>query len=160
MMLIPKSKNRRAARENARIRTQVQDRYRALRAALNAGQGAAAMNDLVHLFVIDGDVMQCHCCDHRLHVSRWQEPFRHGLDETGMDCPLTGFDNPWALWFQATDMVRGRADSVATMRRALHAAAERFREYEALHAAKPDPVKAQRNADMAQMCEAALQEGV
>jgi len=35
-------------------------------------------------------------------------------------------------------------------------AAERFREYERLHAAKPDPMKAARNAEMAEMCEQML----
>lgn len=40
--------------------------------------------------------------------------------------------------------------------KALQAAAKRFREYETLHAAKPDPVKADSNAVMAAMCEAAL----
>lgn len=39
---------------------------------------------------------------------------------------------------------------------ALHKAAEKFREYERLHRAKPDDVKADRNAEMAMMCEAAL----
>jgi len=42
------------------------------------------------------------------------------------------------------------------MRAALQASAERFREYERLHAAKPDMEKAKRNAEMAEMCEAAL----
>lgn len=158
-MMIPKKKHLRANRETARLRTQVQDRYRALRAGLNAGNGAAAMIELVHCYAIDGDVMQCQCCARRLYVGRWHEVFRHGMDDAGLDCPMTGTDNPWDLWFQATDMVRGRADSVAAMRRALNAAAERFREYQALHAAKPDPVKAQRNAEMAELCEAALREG-
>lgn len=159
-MLNPKAKHRRATRETTRLRTRVQDHYRALRGALNAGQGGAAMIAMVNCYAIDGDVMECHCCDRRIHVARSQEPFRHGMDDTGMDCPLVGTDNPWSLWFQATDLVRGIADRTATMRRALNAAAERFREYAALHAAKPDPAKAQRNADMATLCEAALREGL
>jgi hypothetical protein len=47
-------------------------------------------------------------------------------------------------------------DRLKTMHAALKSAADRFREYERLHAAKPDPVKAQRNAEMAEMCERAL----
>lgn len=39
------------------------------------------------------------------------------------------------------------------LRDGLRQAAARFREYEALHAAKPDPVKAERNGDMAAMLE-------
>lgn len=34
---------------------------------------------------------------------------------------------------------------------------QRFREYEKHHAAKPDPSKAKANADMAALCEAAIQ---
>lgn len=158
-MMIPKKKHQRANRAADRARTQVQDHYRALRAALNAGQGANAMIEIVHCYAVDGDVMACHCCDRRLHVSRWHEGFRHGMDEAGMDCPLLGTDNPWAMWFQATDMVRGTADTIAALRRAVGAAAERFREYQALHAAKPDPAKAQRNAEMAELCESALRAG-
>lgn len=39
------------------------------------------------------------------------------------------------------------------MSTAMAAAAERFREYEKLHAAKPDPVKAERNGKMARLLE-------
>lgn len=46
--------------------------------------------------------------------------------------------------------------SVPRLRLALTLCAERFREYEKLHAAKPDPIKAARNAEMAEMCEQAI----
>lgn len=39
---------------------------------------------------------------------------------------------------------------------ALRQAAAKFREYEAHHRAKPDPEKAQRNAEMAELCEGAI----
>ena len=45
---------------------------------------------------------------------------------------------------------------IAVLRSLLLQAAERFREYERLHAAKPDPEKARRNAEMAELCEAGL----
>ena len=82
-------------------------------------------------------------------------------------------DPGWALWnnpspipaavVQAKEVLattsapavvpREDAEALAT---AVAACAAKFREYEKLHAAKPDPVKAARNAEMAQVAENTL----
>lgn len=60
----------------------------------------------------------------------------------------------------AKDSYKARAHAAEArnkeLREGLNAAAARFREYEALHAAKPDAEKARRNAEMAEMCERLL----
>ncbi len=52
--------------------------------------------------------------------------------------------------------LRSVSAAEGVMRAGLLKCHERFREYEALHAAKPDLGKARRNGEMADMCEQAL----
>lgn len=57
---------------------------------------------------------------------------------------------------EAGELPRPVAEALVRGMQVLVTCGEKFREYEALHAAKPDPVKARRNAEMAEQCEAAL----
>lgn len=51
-----------------------------------------------------------------------------------------------------------KGPSIETAKAALRYAAQVFRDYEQIHAAKPDPEKAARNHDHAKICELALEE--
>lgn len=62
----------------------------------------------------------------------------------------------WHTTSDAVDAWNERPDAHSALVEALREAAERFREYQSLHAAKPDMEKAKRNADIAEVCEAAL----
>ena len=85
------------------------------------------------------------------------EPDRISNPSRGMVCHIstvmgaTGDDD-------ATALANARLIAAApTMAEALEEAAKTFRHYGDLHAAKPDPMKAQRNYEMADKMLAALQ---
>lgn len=93
-------------------------------------------------------------------IATWQE--RHGLEGLSATDARACFEDAATLHMTMPLPVPSRPghndflSGALAMRAALQASAERFREYERLHAAKPDMEKAKRNAEMAEMCEAAL----
>lgn len=64
--------------------------------------------------------------------------------------------SPPHLAYLVADALNANARTLPTLLDVARLAAVRFREYEALHAAKPDPEKARRNAEIAEQIEAAL----
>jgi hypothetical protein len=87
-------------------------------------------------------------------VERLRGVYRLGVNDG--HGPLNG-SMTFTREFQTPPIQHEAAERIEYMQLALGAAAQRFRQYEALHAAKPDPEKARRNREMAELCEDAMQ---
>lgn len=61
-----------------------------------------------------------------------------------------------AIQHQLENLIEQHETQVGQLVEVLKTCANKFREYEAIHAAKPDPVKAASNAELAKLCELAI----
>lgn len=85
------------------------------------------------------------------------DPERHCPDDVAMTARIVArFEIQASLIEQRDARIAALEGEVARLREAVTEARDTFRHYGDLHAAKPDPVKAQRNYDLAARQDAAL----